>query len=96
MSPVSEVDEDVLFALDEPEVMFLADRASSASKARYLGWRILTNVGYVDTPFDPREITAERRFMCRFSADPFAEMTHRFCDAMTPGAELYWWVEVES
>lgn len=90
------IDEAVLFAMDDPEVMFPVDRAPNPSKARYLGWAILNDVGYIDTPFDPREISADRRHMCRYSNDPSAEMTHRFCDPMTPGAQLYWHVEVES
>lgn len=89
------IDEETLFALDEPECMFVVERAPNASKARYLGWRILRDVCYVETPFDPRFITAKRVLMARFTNDPFAEMTHRICGEGTPGARLYWRVMVE-
>lgn len=88
------MDVDTLFAMDEPETMFLVGRAENASKARYLGWRILSDVGYVDLPFDPRFVTAHKRWMRRFTDDAFAEMTHEFCEASDEGAERYWHVVV--
>lgn len=88
------IDDRVLFALDEPETMIPVERAETASKARYLGWRILMDVGYVECPFDPRETTARKRWMARFTDDPSAELTHRFCEPDVPGAELYWHVVV--
>jgi hypothetical protein len=71
------VDEQVLFALDERECMFPFDRAPNASKARYHGWKILTDVGYVEVPFDPRYVTASRCLMARTTASVYAELTHR-------------------
>jgi hypothetical protein len=85
---------EMLYALDEPVVMIPYESAANASKAKYRGWQELDAVGMVDCVFDPRRVWAHVRWMFRFTADPFSEITHRYGDAMTPGAYKVWKVEV--
>jgi hypothetical protein len=87
--------EETLYAMDDAVVMFPHERAATASKAKYLGWQELEAVGMVETPFDPRFTTAHVRWMFRHTDSPFAELTHKYGDAMTPGAYKCWVVEID-
>ena len=42
------IERDTLYALDEAIVMFPRERAATRSKAKYLGWQELTDVGMGD------------------------------------------------
>jgi len=92
-APVPEPD--VLYAMDDAQVMFPHEWCATASKAKYRGWKELNDVGMVDSPFYPPCTTAHVAWMFRFTADPWAEMTHAFGDPMTPGAYKVWVVEVD-
>ena len=87
--------QEVLYALDDAHVMFPHGWATTASKAKYRGWQELDAVGMVESQFNPVCTTAHVRWMYRFTADPFAELTHRFGDEWTPGAFKVWSVEVD-
>jgi hypothetical protein len=91
---VAEVSE-CLYALEEPRVFFPREWSETASKARYRGWRELHDVGFIDCPFDPRDITVHRSLAYQITDSAFAEITHRLTDdPMCPGAYPVWVVDV--
>lgn len=92
---VADRERETLYGLDEAICMFPVERAATRAKARYLGWQELDAVGMVDCPFDPRFVTVTRRWMFRYTDNPWAELTHKYGDAMTPGAYECWVVEVD-
>ena len=91
-----EAEGEALYGLDEPCAIFPRAWSPTRSKAAYQGWRQLSEVGMVDSPFDPRAVTVRARFAYRVTADPFAEITHHTArDAYAPGAWPAWVVRVE-
>jgi hypothetical protein len=81
--------------MDEPVVMIPYEWCETRSKAAYRGWQELDTVGMIEDPFDPRRVSVRVRWMFRWTADPWAELTHRYGDAWTPGAFKVWSVEVQ-
>lgn len=96
MTVTDDRERETLYGLDEAIVMFPVERVgNNRSKARYEGWRELHGMGIVDGPFNPIYTKVSRRWMFRYTDNPFAELTHKYGDAMTPGAYECWIVEVD-